>query len=141
MVESTEIITEVLDEKLAEDAICESADAEGEVYAEEPATESPDTLTELYESYPELTPESAEALCNLDRYRELRALGLSVEEAYRATAKKKLAPDNRAHLSVSVGGGGAPASHGISEPELRSAREIFSGMSDAEIRRLYKRVT
>ena len=141
MVESTEIIAEALDEKLAEDAIGESADAEGEVYAEEPAAESLDTLTELYESYPELTPESAEALCNLDRYRELRALGLSVEEAYRATAKKKPAPDNRAHLSVSVGGGGVPASHGISEPELRSAREIFSGMSDAEIRRLYKRVT
>lgn len=141
MVESTEIIAENLDEELAEDAIGESADAESEVYAEEPAAEAVEMLTELYESYPELTPESAEALCNLDRYRELRALGLSVEEAYRATAKKRPATDNRAHLSVSVGGGGVPTSHGISEPELRSAREIFSGMSDAEIRRLYKRVT
>lgn len=141
MVESTEIIAENLDEELAGVAIGESADAESEVYAEEPAAEAVDTLTELYESYPELTPESAETLCNLDRYRELRALGLNVEEAYRATAKRKPAPDNRAHLSVSVGGGGTPASHGISEPELRSAREIFSGMSDAEIRRLYKRVT
>ena len=141
MVESTEIITESLDEELSDAAIGESATAATELYAEEPAAEAVDTLTELYESYPELTPESAEALFNLDRYRELRALGLSVEEAYRATAKKKPAPDNRAHLSVSVGGGGAPTSHGISEPELRSAREIFSGMSDAEIRRLYKRVT
>ena len=141
MVESIEIVTENLDEELADSTIDENADAEGKVYAEEPAAEPVDTLSELYESYPELTPESAEALCNLDRYRELRALGLSVEEAYRATAKKKPAPDNRAHLSVSVGSGGAPASHGISELELRSAREIFSGMSDAEIRRLYKRVT
>ena len=93
MVESTEIIAESLDEELAA-AIGESADAESEVYAEETAAEAVDTLTELYESYPELTPESAKALCNLDRYRELRALGLSVEEAYRATAKKKPAPDS-----------------------------------------------
>ena len=139
--EITEITTESLDEELADTAIGESADAEAEVYAEEPAIDVSEPLTELCESYPELTPESAEALCNLERYRELRALGLSVEEAYRATAKKKPTADNRAHLSVSVGGGGTPASHGISEPELRSAREIFSDMSDAEIRRLYKRVT
>ena len=141
MVESTEIITENLDEEPIDALTDESADSEAEVYAEDPAIEVSEPLTELCESYPELTPESATALCNLDRYCELRALGLSVEEAYRATAKKKPSIDNRSHLSVSVGGGGAPSSHGISEPELRSAREIFSDMSDAEIRRLYKRVT
>ena len=141
MVENTEIIAESLDGELADTVIGEATDAETEVYAEESAVDANEPLTELCESYPELTPENAAALCNLERYRELRALGLSVEEAYRATSKKKPMPDNRAHLSVSVGGGGAPASHGISEPELRSAREIFSGMSDAEIRRLYKRVT
>ena len=139
--ESTEIVTESLDEELSDAAIGESATAATELYAEEPAAEAVDTLSELYEGYPEITPECAAELCNLERYRELRALGLNVDEAYRATAKKRSATDNRAHLSVSVGGGGAPTSHGISEPELRSAREIFSGMSDAEIRRLYKRVT
>ena len=140
--EITEIVTEPTDEAIIETKIDESVveDAEASAHSELEA-EATDVLSELCVGYPEITPENAAELCNLDRYRELRALGLNVDEAYRATAKQRSATDNRAHLSVSVGGGGAPVSHGISEPELRSAREIFSGMSDAEIRRLYKRVT
>ena len=141
MVESTEIITETENAMPDEQTVGENPTEAQIPVAEEDADQSPDALFELCEVYPELTCENADALCNIERYRELRALGLSVEEAYRATAKKRPATDNRAHLSVSVGGGGVPTSHGISEPELRSAREIFSGMSDAEIRRLYKRVT
>ncbi len=140
--ESTEIVTESIDEVITEaktdEGVVEDAETSTPFELEAEAT---DVLSELCEGYPEITPENAAELCNLERYRELRALGLNVDEAYRATAKKRSATDNRAHLSVSVGGGGAPMSHGISEPELRSAREIFSGMSDAEIRRLYKRVT
>ena len=140
--ESSEIVTESFGEEVPCFSVDESASEDANIAAsEEPETDATDVLAELCDGYPELTPDNAAALCNLDRYRELRALGLTVDEAYRATSKKKASPDSRAHLSVSVGGGGAPSSHGISEPELRSAREIFSGMSDAEIRRLYKRVT
>ena len=139
--ESTEIITETENAMPDEQTVGENPTEAQIPVAEEDADQSPDALFELCEVYPELTCENADALCNIERYRELRALGLSVEEAYRATSKRKVTSDSRSHLSVSVGGGGAPSSHGIPEPEMRSARELFSDMSDAEIRRLYKRVT
>ena len=139
--ESTEIITETENAMPDEQTVGENPTEAQIPVAEEDAAQSPDALFELCEVYPELTCENADALCNIERYRELRALGLSVEEAYRATSKRKVTSDSRSHLSVSVGGGGAPSSHGIPEPEMRSARELFSDMSDAEIRRLYKRVT
>ena len=139
--ESTEIITETKNAMPDEQTVGENPTEAQIPVAEEDAPQSPDALFELCEVYPELTCENADALCNIERYRELRALGLSVEEAYRATSKRKVTSDSRSHLSVSVGGGGAPSSHGIPEPEMRSARELFSDMSDAEIRRLYKRVT
>lgn len=103
--------------------------------------ELPDPIEELSAGLPNLSAARIEEICDTKRYRELRMLGLSVDEAYRATVKRREAPDSRAHLSVSVAGGAAPRSAGISDTDLRSAREIFGGMSDAEIRRLYKRVT
>lgn len=139
--ESTEITTETENVISDEQPVGENPTEAPILMDEEDAVQSPSALFELCEVYPEITCENADDLCNIERYRELRALGLSVEEAYRATSKRKVASDSRSHLSVSVGGGGVPSSHGISEPELRSARDIFSGMSDSEIRRLYKRVT
>lgn len=91
--------------------------------------------------------EGISSLAELDnpvRYGELRDLGLSPREAYLATAmpkREKARPyDNRSHLRSSV-----PKSHGgrvdtMSVGELREARELFEGMSDAEIVRLYKKV-
>ena len=91
--------------------------------------------------------EGVSSLAELDnpvRYGELRDLGLSPREAYLATAmpkREKARPyDNRSHLRSSV-----PKSHGgrvdtMSVGELREARELFEGMSDAEIVRLYKKV-
>ena len=73
------------------------------------------------------------------RYAALRDLGLSPTEAYLATSAHRKR-DNRSHLvatrTVSVSKSGA-----MSEAELSAAREIFSGISDSEIRRLYKKVT
>ena len=81
-------------------------------------------------------------ICELNnplRYAALRDLGLSPVEAYLATAKR-VKKDNRSHLvatrTVSVEKNGA-----MSDAELAAAREIFSGVSDREIRKLYKRVT
>ena len=91
--------------------------------------------------------EGVSSLAELDnpiRYGELRDLGLSPREAYLATAMPKRerarAYDNRSHLRSSV-----PKSHGgrvdtMRVDELREARELFEGMSDAEIVRLYKKV-
>lgn len=81
-------------------------------------------------------------ICELDnplRYAALRDLGLSPAEAYLATAKRSR-KDNRSHLvatrTVSLEKNGT-----MSDAELASAREIFSNISDREIRKLYKRVT
>lgn len=74
------------------------------------------------------------------RYAALRDLGLSPAEAYLATTRRRRARDNRSHLY------GAPIinskkSGAIPENEMAAAREIFSDISDAEIRKLYKKVT
>ena len=98
-----------------------------------------DVCSELGEFHPGITEESAGAICNLERYRELRALGLDTKEAYRATSIERSASTRR-HLSGAIGNAAAPNRKGISEQELRSARELFGGISDAEIRQLYNRV-
>lgn len=90
--------------------------------------------------FPELSKISdVTELDNPLRYAALRDLGLTPEEAYLATRKRRAA-DNRSHLypspSISKNEGGT-----IPESEMRSARELFSEMSDAEIRRLYRKVT
>ena len=90
---------------------------------------------------PGISDENAEEYCNTNRYLELKALGLTSEEAFAATAKKRSSQDSRSHLSSSIGRSGAGSLRRMPEHELRSAREIFSGMNDAEIRRLYKKVT
>ena len=77
------------------------------------------------------------------RYGALRDLGLSPEEAYRATTpgSGKHRADNRSHLRSSAPRAIRTNSSEMSYRELETAREIFSGISDAEIQRLYKKVT
>lgn len=73
------------------------------------------------------------------RYAALRDLGITPAEAYLATSKR-IGRDNRSHLysarTVASSQRGA-----MPESELMAAREIFVGVSDADIRKLYKRVT
>ena len=131
---------------LTEDAVSSEAEPDIGATADETATVgaengdgAPDICAELGEFFPGITEESADAVCNLERYRQLKALGLSTEEAYRATARQRTA-DSRSHLSGAVGSAAPPRRGDISEQELRSARELLGDISDAEIRRLYKRV-
>ncbi len=99
-------------------------------------------LDGLSEEFPRLRAEEPEALLDTQRYRELRALGLSSREAYLATAKRsEIRQDSRAHLSGSVPKRAHPLGTGMSTQELSLAREIFGSMSDEDIRSLYRRVT
>ena len=102
-------------------------------------------LEALKAEFPALrTLRSIGELENAMRFAELRELGLTPREAYLATSSPKserVTPyDNRSHLHSSV-----PKSHGgrvdaMSIGELCEARELFSGLSDSEIVRLYKKV-
>ena len=79
---------------------------------------------------------------NRTRYAELRALGLSAKEAFLATSSVATAEaDSRAHLGSSVPRSATRPTMGISQRELKEARELFDGASDAEILRLYRRVS
>ena len=74
------------------------------------------------------------------RYAALRDLGLTPEEAYLATSKRRT-QDTRAHLK-SAHGRSASAPMGImSQRDLATARDLFPDLSDAELQRLYKRVS
>ena len=75
------------------------------------------------------------------RYTELRMLGLTEREAFCAASATRTPTDSRAHLGSAVPRAASAPRSGISARELKEAREIFSGASDAEILRLYRRVT
>lgn len=74
------------------------------------------------------------------RYAALRDLGLTPAEAYLATAKRRV-QDNRAHLRSAHGRNAALSIGMMSQHELAAARDLFPGLSDSEIQRLYKRVS
>lgn len=79
-------------------------------------------------------------LKNPHRFAALRDLGLSAEEAYLATGGLKDAYDTRAHLGSAV----PAATRGSAEiprAEYEIARGLFSDMSDADIKKLYRKVT
>ena len=98
-------------------------------------------LEELIRDFPELSGKRSLAeIENPARYGVLRELGLSPREAYLASSFSKRA-DNRSHLHSTVPGRASSPEGGMSARELEGARELFSGLSDSEIRSLYKRVT
>lgn len=74
------------------------------------------------------------------RYAALRDLGLSAAEAYLATTKNRRKTDNRSHL-FGMPMVAASSSASMPDRELEAAREIFTDISDAQIRKLYKKVT
>ena len=74
------------------------------------------------------------------RYAALRDLGLSPAEAYMATAKRRT-QDTRAHLRSAHGKSAAANVGMMSQYELATARDLFPGLSDLELQRLYKKVT
>lgn len=95
----------------------------------------------LRAEFPELAYlEDVAELNNPLRYAALRDMGLSPAEAYLATSRR-VVRDNRSHLQAAYGRRTSAPADTISTRELATAREIFTGLSDTEIRRLYKKVT
>ena len=136
-------------ENEATDDLNESGELE-EAAQNKPTTEDPsgvdyealakEDLDQLKEEFPELSAlSSITELDNPVRYGALRDLGLTPTEAYLAT-KRSARVDNRSHLrqTKSVARGAAPL---MTEAEMNTARELFSEISDTEIRQLYKKVT
>ncbi len=82
---------------------------------------------------------SLSELKNPERYGELRDMGLSPKEAYLASGGKRQKQDNRTHLHSAVPRS-ASGQRSMPEEDLRAAKNIFDGMSDGEIIRLYRKV-
>ncbi len=99
-------------------------------------------IEELKATFPELrSMDNISELADPIRFGALRDLGLSAKEAYLASGGRKRSYDNRTHLVSSVPGGARSATDGISRQELDIARDLFEGMSENEIQRLYRKVT
>ena len=99
-------------------------------------------IDELKASFAELgSMQSIDELADPIRFGALRDLGLTAKEAYLASGGKKRTYDNRTHLFASVPASARSAACGISRQELDAAKNIFEGMSESEIQRLYRKVT
>lgn len=120
--------------------LCEEGEncGEGEAYYEELMASD---LEELKGEFPELSGiESLTDIKNPLRYAALRDLGLTPTEAYLA-ARGKVTRDTRSHLTGGIPRPAAAPLGSMSKKELEGARELFSGMSDTEIQKLWRRVT
>lgn len=107
-----------------------------------PALTLDSDLEILKAEFPELTELSGiTQLKNPTRYGALRDLGLSPIEAYLATNQRAPLPDNRAHLTSGVPISARPPAFAMTKGQMSEARELFEGMSDAEIQKLYLKVT
>ena len=143
----TEEATVQTQEDTKSESVEEVANTEAEE-TEEVAEESVDyealiesDLNTLRAEFPELGDiKQITDLNNPLRYAALRDLGLTPEEAYLATAKRR-SQDTRAHLRSAHGRNAATPLGMMSQHELSVARELFPGLSDADIQRLYKKVT
>ena len=101
-------------------------------------------LAQLRAQFPQLDRLShLSELDNPRRYAELREAGLSPKEALLATDDSRLRQrryDNRAHLHSAVPKG-ACGGVSMTSAELSAARNLFEGLSDAELAALYRRAT
>ena len=100
--------------------------------------------TKQYKHLREMPPEI------LKTFGAQRDAGFSVKQAYAAanpdgirsdvasSVKKQAQHDSKAHLKSSVPKPSKPDAIAMSKAELADWREMFPGMSDAEIRKLYK---
>ena len=123
-----------------------NTELQNETEAESADTDYEEILTsdmeELRESFAELGDDfSITDLKNPIRYGALRDMGLTPKEAYLATGGRQRERDNRAHLTVSAPCSATKRNLGIPRSELKIAREIFSDMNEAELQKLYKKVS
>ena len=116
---------------------------------EEPQKEEPIDYVALMQSdvealkaeFPELAGiRDVTDLNNPLRYAALRDMGLSPEEAYLATAKRAN-KDTRSHLKAAYGKSAGASGVTMSPFELAAARDLFPGKNDAELQKLYRRVS
>lgn len=97
-----------------------------------------DEIRKLFPSFYGITDISD--LKNPLRFGALRDLGLTVKEAFLASGGARSVYDNRAHLTASVP---KRASSGIemTRKEYEVVKDLFSSLSDSEIKKLYQRAT
>ncbi len=152
--EVSEGVDEINETVISDPTEYSESNAEGEAVAEVENTEHADIAPEIdYEAliakdvatlkaeFPELSGiRDVTDLDNPLRYAALRDLGLSPIEAYLATARRSVR-DTRSHLRSAHGRSAGRAECVMSQHELASARELFPGKNDAELQRLYKKVT
>ena len=118
--------------------ITDGIESEAEVEAFDPEAD----LAELKSEFPELA--GVESLTDVEgatRYGALRDLGLTPAEAYKATRVTPVRHNTRSHLSSAVPRMAASPRDCISREELRTMRGIFGDLSDADLNRLYKKVS
>ena len=137
-----------LDDLDAENESVSDDDTDSAINTEDVHEESPDYAEILEADMNELSEEFSSGaqikitdLRNPIRYGALRDLGLTPKEAYLASGGKKEKANNRAHLSSSVPRKISASFSEMPRAELDAARELFSDMSDSEIRNLYRKVT
>lgn len=75
------------------------------------------------------------------RFAELRDLGLSVAEALAAAAPRFEGRDSRAHLRALSPRGSRSTAGSLDRTQMKEAKLLFGGLSEAEINALYRRVT
>ena len=116
---------------------------ENEIISEEA---TPDTVDENLDA--EITPDAPEVSDATDvpsdpyeRYLTLCDMGLTPREAYLESIGGIRNHGGKSHLSSTPISHGRVAHSQMSRADLECAREIFSGLSDADIRRLYRKVT
>jgi hypothetical protein len=126
----------------------EEASKEGE--AKDYAAMAASDVAELNRLFPSLGITDLRKIDNAGRYGALRDMGLSVEEAFRATNHARISAqstpvvrkaDGKAHIRGDMPAHQATDGFSMSAAEMRDARELFPGKSDKEIIALYRSVS
>ena len=134
----------------ADDAQKDAGETAKKGEAKDYAAMAASDVAELNRLFPSLGITDLRKIDNAGRYGALRDLGLSVEEAFRATNHARIgaqrAPavrkaDGKAHIRGDMPTHQATDGFSMSAAELRDARELFPGKSDKEIISLYRSVS
>jgi hypothetical protein len=141
---------ELLPEKDAEESTSEQDEGELDPIAELEKMASED-LAEIKRLFPSLSSLShVRELDRAERFGEMREAGFSVEEALMATnyerifeaiISKSKRQNGKSHLVGAVPDSAQRSASSMTAEQMKSARELFSGLSEREIHSLYKRAT
>lgn len=125
-------------------------EASGGGEAKDYAAMAASDVAELNRLFPSLGITDLRKIDNAGRYGALRDMGLSVEEAFRATNHARIGAqstpvvrkaDGKAHIRGDMPAHQATDGFSMSAAEMRDARELFPGKSDKEIIALYRSVS